>query len=84
MTQSPFRKYEETYCNECDDYGGCIGLVVSMSTGAGETGLDFGHKATNEWINNMQKNMGASLFTSRYELILKCIKAREWLSSIEE
>ncbi len=82
MTQSPFRKYEETYCNGCDDYNGCIGLVVKMSAGMGESVEDFGHKATNEWINSMQRSIGSSLFTSKYELISKCMNARKWVDGI--
>lgn len=49
-----------------------------------EGNIDFGHKATNEWVNNLQKSMGTTLFTSRYELILKCMKTREWYNKMEK
>lgn len=70
---SPFKIYEEKYCNKCADYRGCIGLIDLMSME-----MQDGKKSGNEAFDNAMKNVGTMTFTTRFKLILDCAKMRDY------
>ena len=78
---SPFSEYEKRYCEECDDYNGCIGLILKASIGSGEFSEEFlkrCNEADKAWLD-MMKNIGASMFVQKYSTIINCIRAREFM-----
>jgi hypothetical protein len=74
LIDSPFKIYEEKYCNRCMDYRGCLGLIDNMSREL----LD-NKKSGSQSIDNMMKGMGSMAFVSRFKLILDCKDMREYL-----
>lgn len=71
---SPFKIYEEKYCNRCIDYRGCLGLIDSMSME-----LQDSKKSGSEAFDSMLKSMGGMTFTARFKLILDCMRMRDYL-----
>lgn len=73
---SPFKIYEEKYCNKCADYRGCLGLIDSMSMS-----LQDNKKSGSEALDNMVKSFGNMTFTHRFKLILDCMHMRNYLET---
>lgn len=76
---SPFKIYEEKFCNKCEDYRGCLGLIDSMSMNLQNSNLKSGSEA----FDNMVKSMGGLTFATRFKMILDCIETRDYLSKID-
>lgn len=75
---SPFKIYEETHCNKCADYRGCLGLIDSMSMN-----LQDNKKSGSEALDNMVKSFGSMTFTMRFKLVLDCMHMREYLNKVQ-
>lgn len=73
---SPFKIYEEKYCNKCADYRGCIGLIDLMSME-----MQDSKKSGNEAFDSAMKNVGTMTFTTRFKLILDCSNMRNYLNN---
>ena len=73
---SPFKTYEEMYCNKCTDYRGCLGLIDSMSMN-----LQDNRKSGSEALDNMVKSFGSMTFTMRFKLVLDCMHMRRHLDT---
>lgn len=71
---SPFKIYEERYCNKCADYRGCLGLIDSMSMQ-----LQDSKKSGSEGFDSMVKSFGSITFVTRFKLILDCVEMRNYL-----
>lgn len=76
--ESPFKIYERRYCEKCQDYNGCIGLIDTMTMELQNSNTMLG-----SGFDNMIKSMGGLTFTTRFKMILDCIKARNYLSKID-
>lgn len=83
--KSPFAIYEDKFCNKCDNYSGCIGLVSSTST---SIGIEDNEKQINtknigdKMFLDMVKGMGVSLYTHKFKMILECMEARKLMKDI--
>lgn len=83
--KSPFSIYEDKFCNKCDDYSGCIGVISSASTSIGveDTNQQVNTKSTGEKILlDMVKGMGVSLYTHKFKMMLDCMKARKLMKDV--
>lgn len=84
--RSPFKLFEDEYCNKCEDYNGCIGFILSTSAvGTGDTG-EKDKKRYSDIENayfEMVKNIGISMFIQKYSMILNCMKARKLMKEIQ-
>lgn len=76
---SPFKTYEEKYCNKCEDYRGCLGLIDSMTMMLQDSKPMTG----NEGFDNMVKSMGGLTFSTRFKMILDCSTLRSSISKIK-
>lgn len=76
---SPFRIYEETYCNKCEDYRGCLGLIDSMTMALQDSKPMTG----NESLDNMVKSLGGLTFSARFNMILNCARLRDIVSKVK-
>lgn len=75
---SPFKIYEEKYCNKCEDYRGCLGLIDSMTVML----QDSKSKTGNEGLDSMVKSIGGLTFSARFKMILDCSKLRSYISKM--
>ena len=75
---SPFKIYEDIYCNKCEDHRGCLGLIDSMTMALQESKATTG----NEAVDGMIKNMGGLTFSTRFKIILDCAHLRDIISKI--
>lgn len=78
--ESPFKIYEDMYCNMCEDYRGCLGLIDSMTMNLQDSKQTTG----NEGIDNMVKSMGGLTFSARFKIILDCSNLRNYISKIKQ
>jgi len=76
---SPFKIYEERYCNTCNDYLGCIGLIDSITMSLQDSKATLG----NESLDSLIKSMGGLTFTTRFKIILDCMELRNFISKLE-
>jgi len=76
---SPFKIYEEKYCNKCEDYRGCLGLIDQMTMEL----QDSKSKTGNEGLDSMVKSMGGLTFSARFKMILDCSNLRNHISKIK-
>lgn len=76
---SPFKIYEEKYCNKCEDYRGCLGLIDSMTMMI----QDAKPMTGSEGLDNMVKSMGGLTFSTRFKIILDCSNLRSYISKIK-
>jgi len=76
---SPFKIYEERYCNKCEDYRGCLGLIDQMTMELQDTKSKTGY----EGLDNMVKSIGGLTFSARFKMILDCSKLRSYISRIK-
>ncbi len=76
---SPFKIYEEKYCNKCEDYRGCLGLIDSTTMMLQDSKPMTG----NEGFDNMVKSMGGLTFSTRFKIILDCSNLRSYISKIK-
>lgn len=86
LSKSPFSIYEDKFCNKCDDYGGCIGLISSASTSIGIEDSSQGQINTknigDKMFLDMVKGMGVSLYTYKFKMILECMEARRLIKDM--
>ena len=75
---SPFKIYEDMYCNQCEDHRGCLGLIDSMTMAIQESRATTG----NEAFDSMIKSMGGLTFSTRFKIILDCAHLRDIISKI--
>ena len=76
---SPFGSYEEKYCNKCQDYRGCLGLIDSTTMDLQDSKVTTGDKG----FDNMIKSMGGLTFSTRFKIILNCAHLRDIVSKID-
>lgn len=76
---SPFKIYEDMYCNSCGDYRGCLGLIDSMTVNLQDSKAMSG----NESLDNLVKSMGGLTFSTRFKIILDCSNLRNHISKIK-
>ncbi len=84
--KSPFSIYEENYCEKCDSYSGCIGLISSTSTSMGVEESEAKKNTRNigdKMFFDMVKGMGVSLYTQKFKMILECMQARKLLNDMK-
>lgn len=74
---SPFKVYEERYCNRCGDYRGCLGLIDSMSMSVEGSSIKSGNAA----FDNMMKSVEGMTYTNRFKIILECMQMRSYLET---
>lgn len=84
-SKSPFSMYEEKFCNTCDHYNGCIGLISSASTSIGieDTSQLQLKLPGDKMFSDMVKGMGVSLYTHKFKMILDCMEARKLMNDIQ-
>ena len=75
---SPFKIYEDIYCNKCEDYRGCLGLIDSMTMALQDSKPMTG----NAGFDDMIKSMGGLTFSTRFKMILDCSELRNYISKI--
>lgn len=74
---SPFKIYEERYCNKCEDYRGCLGLIDSMTMMLQDSKAKSGY----EGLDNMVKSLGGLTFSARFKIILDCSGLRNFIQN---
>ena len=76
---SPFKIYENQYCDKCEDYMGCLGLIDSTTMALQDSNVSTG----NEAFDSMVKSMGGLTFSARFKMILDCAQLRNMVSKTD-